>query len=223
MPSDTGMHHEGLSFVIPAGEPDCYDPETCHQHCSKVESLWSKYGWLLIPVGCVILLCFLTCLVGLCCLNPRLREKAHSKYRGMRGNAPSEKQQIDPAGSPSTLAGPAAGAASAASATAGDQAGEGADRGTTSRRAEEGRSRVNFADGGAAGGNAATTSAAPSENAQVVKAADPPATTAATTTTAPSTAEHTEPVPVHDGADSVTGRSVYDMSSMRGRPRARGE
>ena len=135
---------------------------------------------------------------------------------------------VDPSTAVTTavVAGSAAGAA-AAGEKAGDHGhgeghGEGGDhtgngntgnggdndgRGTTGRRAEEGRGKVNFADGGGApGSDKAAGEGAPAAEGKP--------------------AESTEPVPVHDGTGDVgtgTGRQGPDVGSMRGRKRNRPE
>lgn len=132
-------------------------------------------------------------------------------------------EHVDPALATAVVAGAAAGAA-AATEKAGS-GGEGAQvgntttvaaeddgRGTTGRRAEEGRGRVNFEDGGH-----------PGTEARVVPVDAPAAAPAAAPTAAP--VEHTEPVPVHDGSFEpyTAGRQMVDTGSVRGRKRARPE
>jgi len=110
-------------------------------------------------------------------------------------------------------------------------------RGTMGRKAEEGRSKVQFADGGAPVAPQQVVATAPTGQQVVVTAAPAPTPAPATTeqvvtspapAPAPASTEHVEPITAHhdgayDGAyDGVpTGRQMADMGSMRGRKRNR--
>lgn len=113
-------------------------------------------------------------------------------------------------------------------------------RGTTGRRAEEGRGKVQFADGPgqtvAPGPTTTNTSPAVGPNPttpnvtggqQVVTSPSGQVMTAPSQqvmTSAPTTAaDHAEPIPVHDGASDgmPTGHQMFDTGSVRGRKRVK--
>ena len=241
--------------------PHCSDVESCHDLCIRNRH---HHGinvghWWYYALGVL----FLVIVAGifLCCLalGRRRRQKDPERRRAALTDKlrrkPTEKPQevvvnqvtgdvTDTAGRPvdpataatsAVVAGPAAGAAAAENRAAGT----GDDgRGTTGRRAEEGRGRVNFADNEKPADQPKTVieshpapepaSSAPAP-APAETHAPPPTTVTQATEAHPADthpAEHTEPTPVHDkdGAGGVgTGRQQPDIGSMRGRQRRRPE
>ena len=140
----------------------------------------------------------------------------------------------DPSNVPvAVIAGSAAGAEAAKekhdrkdSGAGGDQAGSGGNqsgsgnnasgggggddgKGTTGKRAEEGRGRVNFEDGGHPGGSSSSQEAHPREGQ------------GQTTTT--EAKDEAKPAGQTDGTGDASGRAMPDMGSMRGRKRQRPE
>ncbi|KAK3725129.1 hypothetical protein LTR37_000640 [Vermiconidia calcicola] len=200
------------------GDPHCWDVESCYKHCDHEHEHDLPFDPKLIAyiAGPIIALALLG-LLFLCCMRRPKRDRRDSqptiaeKIRRMSTKKPDEVVHntvtgtttdqhgnvVDPATAPptATLAGPAAGAAAARESDGSDEA----NRGTTARRAEEGRGRVNFAD-------------PPAPEAKEVGSASGPAP-----------AESTAPVPVHDGTADTTGMQTADMGSVRGRKRSRPE
>lgn len=158
---------------------------------------------------------------------------------------PSTGQAVDPAQATAVLAGSAAGAQAGRdekngqsnTATTGDDG-----KGTTGRRAEEGRGRVNFEDGGHPGSESPPSSSPQQQQTtEVVRqesGGPPPAPAGQTekveTTSAqgppPQQTEKVEevksaPAPgQQDGTSELsTGIHIFDTGSMRGRKRARPE
>ncbi|KAK3704293.1 hypothetical protein LTR37_013967 [Vermiconidia calcicola] len=201
------------------GDPHCWDVESCYKHCDHEHEHDLPFDPKLLYyiIGPILGLLALTALVLLCLRrNKRDRRDSHptvvEKIRRMSTKKPDEVvyntvtgtttdqdgNVVDPATAPptATLAGPAAGAAAARETSEGSDE---PNRGTTARRAEEGRGRVNFAD-------------PPAPEAKEVGSAPGPVP-----------AESTAPVPVHDGTADTSGMQTADMGSVRGRKRSRPE
>ena len=237
------------------GDPVCSDLQSCNTYCEQPENakFFSddsdiNWLWFLLPILLATLLGLLCCL---CCLNHRKRKNDPAKetivekirrkssqpevvVNMVSGNAtnPATGQAADPALATVMVAGPAAGADAAREKNA--QSGEATTtddgRGTTGRRAEEGRGRVNFEDGGHPGSQSSpheqtqttTTESKPAEQGQTESRSAEQGQTESRP--AGETRTETRPAGQTDGTmEMSTGRHMPDMGSMRGRKRARGE
>ena len=205
-------------------DPACWDPETCYDVCYQKPADWDPK--ILAYIGAPILIVFLAALFCCCCLALRRRRRRDPNRRkssniseklGRKNSHPdtvvvnqASGSVTDNSGHPvesstaattAVVAGTAAGAGAAGEKREGDGQADG--RGTTGRRAEEGRGRVNFEDGGNPGSE---PGAHASEHAEV----------------APGESTAPQPVADKDGATG-TGRQAADMGSVRGRKRSRPE
>jgi hypothetical protein len=242
-----GMKHLGYHVH---GKPHCHDLDSCHDLCQhKYEDGSGVPAWLwwlgALLGACVIGFLFCCCFVMLSRRRKRRQgqpERRKSSLNEKLGRKPTEKTQnvdTDPAGHPAdpatttTAAGPAAGAEAARAQGEGNNAPAPGDdgRGTTGRRAEEGRGRVNFADGEKPGDEgkdkppdepmekpSGEPAEKPSTEVKDKPAGEPSSPPAATAHAEP------QPVPDKDGAGGVgTGHHLPDVGSMRGRKRNRPE
>lgn len=194
------------------GDPECWDIDTCYDTCSeqaKEKRDPDILKWILPPILGVIALAALCCLLA-CCWHRRRRrdpERRHSsvipeKLR-RKSSHPQEVIVNTVTGTTTDTAGHPVDPHTAVetAAIAGTAAANENGRGTTGRRAEEGRGRVNFEDGGQPGTDAPGTEH---------------------TEEHPTESTEPKPVPDKDGATG-TGRQGPDVGSMRGRKRNRPE
>jgi hypothetical protein len=239
------MNEEARKRVDFHHAPRCSDVESCHDLCLRHHhdegmDLGKWWYYALAILGLLLIGLLLLCCLGMCRRRrQRDPERRRSSVSDKLRRKPSEKPQevvvnqangettdqagntIGPGTAPATavVAGSAAGAAAAEDRSNGDDG-----RGTTGRRAEEGRGRVNFADNEKPPGeNKPTEDVKPAGEPSVPPAQEPAASPPATET---HTTEHAEPTPVpdKDGAGGVgTGRQQPDVGSMRGRRRNRPE
>lgn len=229
--------------------PSCWDDKSCYETCLREHDKKLPWGRIGMLVGAIFGALLLLSLLVLACASLHKRRKNRVAKQGHRDSGvdflPTQPMEQRTSAMPAmtnagnapgaaanpTAAGPATGTervvvasgdAPAAATDGAQSAGEG--RGTTARRAEEGRGRVRFPDG--------------TEKTE---------TTSVTPASAPATAERVEVVPVpagqpqhasaeHDGhaealpvpvqhvdgaSDRHTGVEVVDMGSIRGRKRNR--
>lgn len=213
---------ETTSRLALADNPKCYDRESCRERChdwAKRTLLWQSLLWALVPI--LIAALILAAILSLCL--PRFRARRHNRV-DEKHNAATEtvvtthNPTTGAATSTLVTAAVVGGAAGAAGANHSGQSGtqSGGQAGGATGGASAGTAAAAGAGAGAGGDGRGTQRRAAEEGRQPKgvrfdeKSGSP---------TAPAPAH-----PAHvDGAAERTGSQVFDVGSMRGRKRNRGE